>query len=121
MSFLKIEETIIFDDKDELLSAHLYLQLKKRGIHISPKDLALIVELYNQGGYSTKFEQDRFFDSCLSKKFKKTTQSIRNTLNKFTKIKVLSKDKNYERYINKDFLPTLNDSKMGFIYKMTHK
>ena len=61
MSFLKIEESIIFDQKDTLISTHFYLQLKKQNINASPKDLGLLVELYKLGGYSNKEEQDKFF------------------------------------------------------------
>lgn len=121
MSFLKIEETITFPEKDSLISTHFYLQLKKYGIPISPKDLGLLVELYKLGGYSNKEEQATFFQTCLDKKFKKTIQSVRNTLNKYTERGILLKPKNSQRFISEDFSPAYSDIKLGIIYKMTHR
>lgn len=120
MSFLKIEESIVFKDRDNLISTHFYLQLKKMNIAISPKDLFLLVELYKMGGYSNKDEQNRFFDICIRNKYKKTIQSVRNTLNKYTEKGILLKPKNSQRYISGDFAPEYTDTKLGIIYKMTH-
>lgn len=121
MSFLKIEETITFKDKEELISIHFYLQLKKHNILISPKDLGLLVELYKAGGYSNKEEQALFFQTCLDKKFKKTVQSVRNTLNKYTEKGILIKPKNSQRVISSDFSPAYSETRLGIIYKMTHQ
>ena len=61
-------------------------QLKKKNIHVSPKDLNLLVELYRMGGYEDKVEQSEFFDKCIKHQYKKTVQSVRNTLNNNTDI-----------------------------------
>ena len=121
MSFLKIEENIIFKERDTLISTHFYLQLKKIGINASPKDLGLLVELYKAGGYSNREEQDAFFQSCIEHKYKKTVQSVRNTLNKYTEKGILLKPKNSQRYISEEFAPSYNNVKLGIIYKMTHE
>ncbi len=121
MSFLKIEETITFPEKDSLISTHFYLQLRKHDIPISPKDLGLLVELYKIGGYSNKEEQAQFFDTCLRKRYKKTVQSVRNTLNKYTEKGILLKPKNSQRFISESFSPAYNNTRLGIIYKMTHQ
>lgn len=120
MSFLKIEESIVFNDRDNLISTHFYLQLKKLGIAISPKDLSLLVEFYKMGGYSNKDEQNLFFKKCIDNKYKKTMQSVRNTLNKYTKKGILLRPKNSQRYMSEEFAPEYSDTKLGIIYKMTH-
>lgn len=121
MSFLKIEENIVFKERDSLISTHFYLQLKKYDIDASPKDLELLVELYKLGGYSNKQQQNEFFQACIEKNYKKTIQSVRNTLNKYTEKGILLKPKNSQRYINQKFAPSYSDVKMGIIYKMTHE
>ena len=120
MAFLKIEENIIFPERDDLIFTHFYLQTKKREIESSPKDISLLVELYKQGGYSNKEQQEAFFLKCIEKNYKKTIQSIRNTLNKYTEKGILVKPKNSQRYIDEDFSPAYQDNKIGVIYKMTH-
>lgn len=120
MYFLKIEENIIFPDKDDLIFTHFYLQTRKRGIEPSSKDISLLVELYKQNGYSNKEEQELFFNICIKKNYKKTIQSIRNTLNTYTERGILVKPKNSQRYINETFAPTYQDSKIGILYKMSH-
>lgn len=120
MAFQKIEENIIFTDKDDLIFTHFYLQTRKKGIESSPKDISLLVTLYKQNGYSNKDEQEAFFSECIDKKYKKTIQSIRNALNKYTEEGILVKPKNSQRYVNEEFAPSYQDNKMGVIYKMTH-
>ena len=61
MAFLRIDENIIFDNKDDLIFTHFYLQTRKKNIETSPKDISLLVELYKQGGYNNKEEQEIFF------------------------------------------------------------
>lgn len=120
MAFLKIEENIIFPLKDDLIFTHFYLQMKKRNIEVSPKNLSLLVELYKIGGYSTKEQQTAFFNTCLEKKYKQCIQSIRNTLNEYTEQGILTKPKNSQRFVREDFSLPYQDNKIGVIYKMTH-
>lgn len=121
MSFLTIEEKLIFEDQKELITTHFYLLLKKKGLDVSPKDLDLLVELYRTGGYSTKEERDNFLNKCLENDYKRSLQSVRNTLNFFTEKGILVKPKNSQRYISRDFSPEYNGEKIGITYKMTHK
>lgn len=120
MAFLKIEEQLIFDNQKDLITVHFYLLLKKKNIDVSPKDLDLLVELYRLGGYSSKEERDNFLNRCVENEYKRSVQSVRNTLNFFTEKGILVKPKNSQRYVSKDFSPEYNGEKIGIIYKMTH-
>ncbi len=120
MSFYIIQDNITLGSKDELIAAHIYMQFKKHNIHFSENDISVIVELYNINGYHNKEEQDAFFKTCIEKKYKSVAQSVRNTLNKYTEAGFLSKPKNLQRFVNKDFIPDIQNSKIGAIYKLTY-
>lgn len=120
MSFCIIEDSIVLKSRDELISAHIYMQFKKHNIHFSENDINVIVELYKMNGYKNEEEQVLFFKNCLDKYYKSGAQSIRNTLNKYTKAGFLSKPKNLQRFVNKDFIPDIDSDKVGAIYKLTY-
>ena len=120
MSFFILEDNIVLKNKHELISAHVYMRLKKDNVHFSENDINVLVELYMMNGYSNKEEQDTFFQNCIDKKYKGNIQSIRNTLNQYTNAGYLEKPKNLKRFVKDSFIPSIKAKKIGAIYKLTY-
>lgn len=120
MSFYILEDNIILNNKHDLVCAHIYLQFKKDGVSFSENDINILAELYISNGYKNKAEQDLFFKMCLNKKYKKSFQSIRNTLNNYTNLGFLLKPKNLQRFVNVSLIPKIDAGNIGAIYKLSY-
>lgn len=120
MPFYIIQDSITLRSRDELIATHIYMQFKKHNITFSENDINVLVELHKMNGYRNKEEQDTFFKTCLDKNYKKVEQSVRNTLNKYTEAGFLVKPRNLQRFVNKDFIPSIQNDKIGAIYKLSY-
>ena len=87
-------DKVLLPDKRDVLRVHLYLKFIQYGIQPFENDIDIVLELYCSGGYNSADKQEKFFDMCLEKKYKKSKQSIRNTLSKYTNLGVLEKPRN---------------------------
>lgn len=113
-------DKILLPDRRDALRVHLYLKLIQNGIQPFENDIDMIIELYSFGGYVNKENQRRFFDICLDRKFKKTEQSVRNTLSKYTMLGVLEKPKNLVLYVSEKFIPKVECDKLVLQHVVSH-
>jgi hypothetical protein len=116
-----ITEKLLLKDRRDVLRLHLYSRLLDKGVVPYEKDLDILITLYEYGGYRNNKEQQKFFDICIDSSLKKSIQSIRNTLAKYTDLGVLDKPKNTIRFINEAWLPKLDGNQIVLDYKISHK
>ena len=95
--------TIVLPTRRDVLRVHLYGKLIEFGIQPFENDIDVVIELYCFGGYNDE-TQKGFFDICLAKKYKKSEQSVRNTLSKYTSLGVLEKPKNKQLFVSDKFI-----------------
>lgn len=120
MNIKVISEKMLLRDRKDVLRLHLYSKLLNIGVIPYEKDLDVLVALYTCGGYRNDREQHEFFDHCLEQSFKKSVQSVRNTLAKYTELGVLNKPKNTVRYLSEKWLPNIDGDRIVLDYKISH-
>lgn len=120
MNTKAIYEVMLLKGKKDVLRLHLYAKLLSIGVIPYEKDLDVLVALYEAGGYKNDVEQHEFFNFCLEKSLKKSVQSIRNTLAKYTELGVLDKPKNTVRFLNEKWLPQIEADRIVLDYKISH-
>lgn len=113
-----ITEQIVLNSKREVLQLHLYTMFKKNNIRATNTELDVLMELYEFGGFVSKEQEQDFFNSCISKRYRNTAQSVRNVLAKFTKNGVLNRPKLHHRSLKDDYLPVINSDQVGLNYKI---
>jgi hypothetical protein len=121
MEIKSFSDKILFSDKRDVLRVHLYTKLIQNGIKPFENDIDILLELYLFGGYRNVEEQSNFLKICLDKKLRKNPQSIRNTLSKYTNLKVLDKPRNTVLRINNEFIPKVSFDKLVLQHIVSHK
>ena len=116
----KITDVILLNSKIQVIRLHLYAKLLQIGFVPYDKDLDVIIELYKINGYANEKEQLKFFNTCLHNKYKKSQQSIRNTLATYTKIGILEKPQNKKRVVSEKWIPPNDFNVMVLDYKVSH-
>ena len=112
-------DTILLPSKRDVLRVHLYTKFVEHGIPAFENDIDMVLELYCYGGYSEE-TQKGFFDICLEKRYRKSEQSVRNTLSKYTSLGVLEKPKNKQLYVSDKFIPKVECDLLVLQHKVTH-
>jgi len=113
-------DKVLLPDKRDVLRVHLYLKFVQFGIQPFENDIDIVLELYCFGGYSNSNRQEEFFKICLDKKYKKSKQSIRNTLSKYTNLGVFEKPKNASLSVSSKYIPPTNFDKLLLQHAITH-
>ena len=113
-------DKVLLPDKTDVLRVHLYLKFLQYGIQPYENDINIVLELYSFGGYSNSQKQDEFFDLCLEKKYKKSKQSIRNTLSKSTNLGVFEKPRNTSLSVSSKYIPQIEFDKILLQHIVTH-
>jgi hypothetical protein len=113
-------DKVLLPNKMDVLKIHLYLKLLQYGIPIYENDMNIILELYCFGGYSNSERQEEFFELCIGKKYKKSKQSIRNTLSKYISLGVLEKPRNTSLSISSKYIPSIQFDKLLLQHTITH-
>ena len=113
-------DKIVLPNRRDVLRVHLYLKFIQYDIQPFENDIDIVLELFIFGGYRNAGEQDKFFDICLEKKFKKSKQSIRNTLSKYTNLGVLEKPRNTALNVSPKFIPNVKFDKLVLQHVITH-
>ncbi len=113
-------DKVLLPDKRDVLRIHLYLKFIQYGITPYENDINIVLELYCFGGYADTKGQAEFFDACLEKKYKKSKQSIRNTLSKYTNLGVFEKPKNTSLSVSPKYLPKTDFDKLLLQHVVTH-
>lgn len=106
MIIKSFNDSVLLSSKKDVLRVQLYTKLIQFSIQPFETDMDIIIELYCFGGYNED-TQRKFFDICLEKRYKKTEQSIRNTLSKYTALGVLEKPKNRKLFVSSKFIPAV--------------
>lgn len=115
-----IKDTVLLEEKDQVLKVHFFIKMLQKGIRPFERDIDIIIELYNFGGYTNSEQQARFIDSCIKKGYRKSVQSLRNTLSKYVSMGVFEKSKNTTLKISDLYLPKMEFSKLILIYTIGH-
>lgn len=113
-------DVVVLPSKREVLRVHLYMKFVEHGIKPYENDIDIVIELYCFGGYTKSDKQEEFFNICLEKGFKKTKQSIRNTLSKYTELGVFEKPKNVCLHVSDKFIPSVDFDILVLQHKITH-
>lgn len=113
-------DRVLLPNKREVFRVHLYLKFIQFGIQPFENDIDILLELYFFGGYSNTEEQEKFFSVCLHKKYRKSKQSIRNTLSKYINLGVLNKPKNTHLQINSKYIPSVKTDKLMLEHIISH-
>lgn len=120
MKIKQFSEVILLPEKKDVLRIHLYSRLLQHGIKPFENDIDIILELYLFGGYSNSEEQSEFIEYCINNKYKRTDQSVRNFLSKYTTLGVFEKSRNLNLSINDKFIPTLDCDKLVLQHIISH-
>lgn len=113
-------DKVLLPDKRDVLRVHLYLKFLQYGIQPYENDLNIVIELYTFGGYTNSQKQEEFFDLCLDKKYKKSRQSIRNTLSKYTNLGVFEKPRNTSLSVSSKYIPPISFDRLLLQHTVTH-
>jgi len=113
-------DKVLLPDKRDVLRVHLYLKFLQYGISPYENDINIVIELYTFGGYTNSQKQEEFFDLCLDKKYKKSRQSIRNTLSKYTNLGVFEKPRNTSLSVSSKYIPQISFDRLLLQHTVTH-
>jgi len=113
-------DKVLLPDKRDVLRVHLYLKFLQYGIPPYENDMDIVIELYCFGGYNNSQRQDEFFDLCLEKKYKKSKQSIRNTLSKYTNLGVFEKPRNTSLSVSPKYIPPIEFDRLLLQHTISH-
>lgn len=108
-----IEDRIQLPSKRHVLRLFLYTKMIQKEVPFSESELDVLIELYEIGGYYDTDKEMEFFERCISKHYRTSTQSIRNVLTKFVNAGVIKKPKIHQRYISEEFLPQIESPTLG--------
>ncbi len=113
-------DKVLLPTRGDVLRAHLYLKFLQYGIQPYENDINIVIELYVFGGYTNSQRQEEFFDLCLEKKYKKSRQSIRNTLSKYTNLGVFEKVRNTSLTVSSKYIPSVECDRLVLQHAITH-
>lgn len=113
-------DKVLLQDKKDVLRIHLYLKFLQYGIHPYENDMNILLELYCFGGYTNAEKQEQFFKVCIDKKYKKTKQSIRNTLSKYISLGILDKPRNTSLSVSAKYIPPIQFDRLLLQHTITH-
>lgn len=120
MDIKRFSDTILLPTKRDVLRVHLYFKLIQHGIKPAEHDMDIIIELYLFGGYNTSTEQKEFIDRCIDKKYRKTAQSVRNTLSEYVALGVFKKPRNKILHIDNKFIHDIKCDKLILQHTISH-
>lgn len=107
MDIKALTDRVLLETKRDVVKLHLYFKFLQHGIKPYESDIDIIVELYMFGGYSNSHQQKDFLALCKAKNFRKTEQSVRNTISKYINIGVFEKPKNSVLRVSEKFIPSV--------------
>lgn len=120
MQIKAFTDKVLLPDRRDVLKVHLYFKLVQHGIRPYENDMNIMLELYMFGGYKNSEEQGKFIDICMQKKYKKSRQSVRNTLSKYVGMKVFKKPKNKMLSLNEEFIPKVECDRLVLQHIISH-
>jgi hypothetical protein len=120
MKIKSFSDKVLLTKKRDVLKYHLYLKFLQNNIKSSENDIDIIIELFLFGGYNNSEQQSRFISLCIEKNYKKTDQSVRNTLSKYTNIGIFEKPKNTILKVSDMFIPSTDFDKLVINHIVSH-
>ena len=120
MKIKSFSDKVLLTKKRDVLKYHLYLKFLQNNIKSSENDIDIIIELFLFGGYNNSDEQSKFIKLCIEKNYKKTDQSVRNALSKYTNIGIFEKPKNTILKVSDMFIPTTDFDKLIINHVVSH-
>lgn len=117
---ISLSDVSLLRTKRDVLRIHLYYKFLQYGIKPFEKEMDIILELYQFGGYNNSESQSRFMNICIQKKLMKTEQSVRNILSKYVNLKVFEKPRSRVLYINEKFIPKIECDKLILQHIISH-
>jgi hypothetical protein len=108
------KEKIELSDKDGVIKLHMIIRSYQNDFNLSRADIDTLFELYKTG-YG-----DSFYKNCIDKKYFKTKQTVRNSVAKMTNLGILHYKKRGERYIAKEFVPSISEDRVIFQYLVSN-
>jgi hypothetical protein len=111
-----IQDKIKLNSKREVMKLFLYTKLLESNIKCSHKELEVLMELYEFGGYHNQEQEALFFAKCIDCKYRNSDQSIRNVLTRFKGYGVVEKPKIHQRHISTTYLPDIQSDKVGLMF-----
>ena len=120
MEIKSFSDTVLLSNKKDVLRVHLYFKLLQNNIRPFENDMDIILELYLYGGYSTAEQQASFIKICMDKKYKKSNQSLRNTLSKYVKNGIFIKPKNTVLSISENYIPSVKYDQLILQHIISH-
>jgi len=112
-----IQDNIILKTRRDVLKLHLHTKLEEKSIKATDTEVDVLIELYELGGYDEEKEKE-FFDLCVNKSYRRSSDSVRNVISKFVNNGVVLKLKKKNREVNPEFLPRVTTPFVGLIYKI---
>lgn len=97
-----IKTILKFKTKDDALKLHLFAITMEEGIKLSLGDIEVIIEIYKNG-----YNKDTFH-RCVEQGYYRSEQTVRNSVAKSTKSKILLKTRGH-REVDSKYLPEIND------------
>jgi hypothetical protein len=120
MVIKSFSDTVLLQEKRDVLRVHLYFKFIQFGIKPFENDIDIIIELYIFGGYTNSDQQNRFIELCIAKGLKKSPQSVRNTLSKYVNMGIFEKSKNTHLKLNDNYIPKVEADKIVLQHKISH-
>jgi len=120
MRVKSLQDKVLLGNMDDVLRLQLYLKLLQNNIKPIESDIDIILEVYKSGGYKNADEQAEFIKNCISKRLRKSDQSLRNTISKYVTKGVLQKPKNCTLFLREDFIPKLECDRLVVNYIVSH-
>lgn len=113
---------IILKDKKDVVKVVLYTQMLLKGITPFENDLDILFELFDFGGYHNNEQKKAFYNQLITKKLRKTPDSINNKLTELAELGILERYKKNCLRFNEDFFPNRTHPflQVGFVAKITH-
>jgi hypothetical protein len=111
---INLVKTILkFKSKQDALMFHLLAVSTEEGLRLSSGDIGVASEIYING-----YDGD-FFNNCVDKGFFKSVQTVRNSVAKLVKCRVVIKTRG-QRTINPNYLPKDSDNEFIFNYQVNY-
>lgn len=120
MKIKAFSDKILFDSKNDVYRIHTYIKLLEHGIKPFENDIDIILELYFFGGYTNSEEQKKFINLCIEKNYRKSDQSVRNAISKYTILGVFKKTKNTVLHLDEKFIPKIDCDRLVLNHVISH-
>ena len=115
---LVIKDKLVLDNKKDVVLIHLYIKCKELNVEISDGIRNLLFYFYEMGGIETIKDFEELSKLCIKNTPIKTKGSVRNTLSKCVRLKIIENKGKYKKVLSSKWLPEQVDDIIGLEYKI---